>query len=156
MIILTRLATISVIGKLPAAGTFGSLVAVMTGGIIAVNFGFLALAGALVLFTLLAFPAINAHYKSTGKHDAREIIIDEVIGQWIAILAIPPPFIWDGRYISALAAAFILFRFFDILKPPPISHAESLPGAAGVIADDVLAGGVSGLIIILFFQFYGG
>jgi phosphatidylglycerophosphatase A len=84
----------------------------------------------------------------TGKHDNKEIIIDEVVGQWLVLLAIPLSPMWERDYLLLVALGFVLFRVFDILKPPPVSTAEDLPGAAGVIADDVMAGALAGVLIM--------
>jgi phosphatidylglycerophosphatase A len=71
--------------------------------------------------------------KQLGK-DSSHIVIDELCGYLISVLFIP-----SG--IGCLIAAFILFRIFDILKPPPIRKIEKLvPGGAGIMLDDVLAG----------------
>ena len=59
------------------------------------------------------------------------------------------------HYLLTLITAFVLFRIFDILKPPPVSTAEDLPGAAGVIADDIMAGVLAGVVIMASFQLYG-
>ena len=65
--------------------------------------------------------------------DARPIVIDEIVGMWIALFLLP-------YRISYLLAAFLLFRLFDILKPFPARKAERLRGGLGVMADDVIAG----------------
>jgi len=70
--------------------------------------------------------------KDYGK-DAKEITIDEFVGQWIALLFIP-------KTIFAFALAFIFFRFFDIAKVEPINKLQKLPRGWGVMADDVVAG----------------
>ena len=101
---------------------------------------------ALVVVVLLAFPAIDAHYRKTGIKDAGPVVIDEVIGQWLPLLLLPP-FSMGTDSLIGYGLAFILFRLFDITKPGPVRKAEALPGAAGVIADDVLAGIAAGVII---------
>ncbi|NTV67648.1 MAG: phosphatidylglycerophosphatase A [Chlorobaculum sp.] len=65
--------------------------------------------------------------------DPSQAVIDEVAGQWIALLFIPASPL-------AVLLAFILFRIFDILKPGPVDWAQRLPGGWGIMADDVLAG----------------
>lgn len=152
--LLSAFATLGWVGYLPAPGTAGSLVAAVAGAVIAVQFGLLVLVGAIVLVSIVAFPAIDAHHALTNSHDNKEIIIDEVIGQWLVLLALPLPPVWQWDYVAAVGLAFVLFRFFDILKPPPIAGAEELPGAAGVIADDVLAGAIAGALIMGGFQAY--
>lgn len=66
--------------------------------------------------------------------DPQIVVIDEVLGQWIALAAAAP-----GNALHLLAA-FVLFRLFDIFKPWPVRRLEALPGGAGIIADDLMAG----------------
>jgi phosphatidylglycerophosphatase A len=73
-------------------------------------------------------------------HDGRQIVIDEVAGQMIAFVAMPPS-------ATVFIGGFFLFRFFDILKPFPVGRSQSLPGGLGVVADDVLAGIYANLIL---------
>jgi phosphatidylglycerophosphatase A len=74
--------------------------------------------------------------------DARCIVIDEVAGMLAATLLVP----WD---LIHLLPALVLFRAFDILKPPPGYQVESLPGGLGVMADDLVAGFYTLLLLIL-------
>lgn len=146
--LLSAIATLGPIGYLPAPGTAGSFVAVILGAFITIQFGMMTLVVMIVIATLISFPAIDTHHAMTGKHDNKEIIIDEVVGQWLVLLAIPLSPMWEQGYLILAALAFVLFRVFDILKPPPVSTAEDLPGAAGVIADDVMAGVLAGVLIM--------
>jgi len=75
-------------------------------------------------------------------HDARCIVIDEVAGMLVSTLLIP----WDP---IPLALAFLFFRVFDILKPPPGYQLEALPGGVGIMADDLMAGIYSLLLLLL-------
>ena len=77
----------------------------------------------------------------TNKKDASEVIIDEVAGQWSVLLVAP-------LTIEGFIAAFLLFRFFDITKPFPVNKAEKIPGAIGVMVDDIVAGGLAGIGIL--------
>ena len=61
------------------------------------------------------------------------VVIDEFAGQWIALIFVP-------QTIPVYLAAFVLFRFFDILKPFPVRQAEKLPAGWGVMTDDIMAG----------------
>lgn len=72
--------------------------------------------------------------------DPSRVVVDEMVGVWITLLAAPAGHVWYGL------AAFVLFRFFDILKPLGIRRMEKLPGGVGVMMDDVLAG-VYGFIV---------
>jgi phosphatidylglycerophosphatase A len=80
-----------------------------------------------------------------GKDPSR-VVIDEVVGVWISLLAVPDaPLVQMWGYV---AGAFVLFRFFDIVKPLGVRRMERLRGGIGVMADDVLAG-VYGFIVLL-------
>jgi phosphatidylglycerophosphatase A len=113
-----------------APGTAGSLAALVVGaGLIALSSW--ALPAAIALACAGGWWAIP---RATDEHDPGWIVIDEFAGQWIALLplAAPSP--------PGLLLAFALFRLFDIAKPGPIDAAQRLPGATGVMADDILAG----------------
>lgn len=140
------IATLGGIGTLPVApGTWGALAALPLGYLLHGLGGF----GLLALTTLavcgLGWWAARAEEAATGAHDAREIVIDEVTGQWIALWPLsaglshagvdPWVFLWPGW-----VAAFLLFRLFDIWKPGPVGWADRQPGATGVMLDDILAG----------------
>ena len=118
----------------PAPGTWGSLAA------LPVAWGLVSIGGHPFLFlsTMLIFSAglwsAEKYMAATGHHDASPIVIDEVAGQWIALL-FSPLNIW------AYLMAFCFFRLFDILKPWPIRWIDkSVGGAFGVMADDIAAG----------------
>jgi phosphatidylglycerophosphatase A len=100
------------------------------------------LAGALALLavgTLVAVWAAGEGEKDLG-HDAGPIVIDELIGQSIALLFAP-------HRALVFIAAFFLFRLFDIWKPLGAHQAQSLPGGWGVVADDAIAGATSLLVL---------
>ncbi len=145
-VFLAQLATLGPIGRyLPAPGTAGSISALITGFFLAKN-GFIILLSTLLLVTILGVFAADAYSQLSGKDDAGEVIIDEVAGQWLVLLCIPP------NLESALlwyVAGFVLFRLFDILKPWPVSAAEALPGGLGVMADDVVAGILAGMVLLM-------
>jgi phosphatidylglycerophosphatase A len=89
---------------------------------------------AIVLAALLPIAIASAHRaERTLGHDASPIVIDEVVGQMIALLWVPRTWPW-------LLAGFLLFRLFDIWKPLGARRLQDLPGGWGVVADDVLAG----------------
>ncbi|GAB4262508.1 MAG: phosphatidylglycerophosphatase A [Deferrisomatales bacterium] len=72
--------------------------------------------------------------RQAGAEDPPWIVLDEMVGYWVAVAWIPPT--WPG-----LAAGFVLFRLFDILKPPPVGWVDrSLRGGWGILMDDVVAG----------------
>ena len=76
------------------------------------------------------------------KTDPRPIVIDEIAGQWLTYLvALPFVPLQNPIHLAVFAlAGFLLFRFFDILKPWPIRSFERLPGGIGIVADDLAAG----------------
>ncbi len=79
--------------------------------------------------------AANAYASSRGGKDPQEVVVDEVIGQWIALAG--------ATHLSSVTPwilAFGLFRLFDIYKPPPVRQLEKLPGGIGIVMDDVMAG----------------
>jgi phosphatidylglycerophosphatase A len=84
-----------------------------------------------------------------GKKDPSEVVIDEVLGQWIAILPFAVLAWWE--YV----AAFVLFRFFDILKPWPVRQLEGIGGGFGIMIDDAAAG-VYALLCMLLLHFWVG
>ena len=124
------------IGKIPyASGTWGSAAATL-----AAPFLFLPLPGfwRFVLLAALFFIGSKAATRTEillGKKDPGHVVIDELVGQWITFLPFAVPTTFE------LLAGFLLFRAFDILKPPPVRASENwLPGGYGVMIDDVLAG----------------
>lgn len=133
--------TVGGIGRLPKApGTFGTLAG------IPLAYG-LSLAGpvfylaATVVILILSIFACEIHERQTAKHDAQHIVIDEVVGYLIA-------FAWLPLTWQSLLAAFVVFRFFDILKPYPISVLDArVKGGLGVMIDDVAAGLAANIVL---------
>lgn len=140
-------------GKLPKApGTWGSLAAIIV-AVVGLHFtGWEIFYGLTLLVFLIGIPVADKYGKATGKADDPEIVIDEVAGQWIALF--PLPYLTDfsdriGPSIATLAA-FVLFRFFDILKPWPIKAFEqNFKGGFGVMIDDVAAGVMAALVLVV-------
>ena len=95
---------------------------------------------AIALSIALGIPAATRVAIESGRKDPGFVVIDEVAGQLIALLFLPPD--WPHALL-----ALVLFRFFDILKPPPIRRLESLPGGTGIVVDD-LGAGVYALIVV--------
>jgi phosphatidylglycerophosphatase A len=126
-----------------APGTFGSLGALVP-AILLVRYAgwrpwyFAVLAVAL---TPLGIWAAGRRAIELGKEDPGSVVVDEVIGQWIA-LAGAASLHWAGWI-----AAFALFRTFDIWKPPPVRQLERLHGGLGIVADDVMAGIYGALVL---------
>ncbi len=90
-----------------------------------------ALAALLVL--IIGIPAATIVARESNSADPQHVVIDEVCGQWIALLFMPPT--WKSAVLC-----LALFRIFDIVKPPPARQLERLHGGAGVMLDDVAAG----------------
>ena len=143
--------TVGGIGGLPKApGTFGSLLSCLLAWPIHFYGGFIALIGAGLAALAIGIWAAERYQAETGRHDAPEVVIDEVAGQWLTLAAAPldPVF---------FAVAFVAFRFFDIVKPWPVGWADKqLRGGFGVMADDVLAAVYAALVVIVFRHFWGG
>lgn len=116
-----------------APGTAGSAAALIP-GVLLLHAGLPVLAAAIVVCTVVGIWACERTGKRLGVHDHGAIVIDEFAGLWIALVAatVSP---WS------IAAAFVLFRVFDILKPPPIGWLDRhIHGGAGVMVDDLVAG----------------
>lgn len=125
----------------PAPGTWGSLGALPFGIIILSVGGPIALAiGALILFPIGIW-ASHHFERDSGVPDHKMIVVDEVVGQWIALLpALVSPL--------SILLSFVLFRFFDITKPWPVSYFDqSMKGPYGVMLDDVAAGIMAAAIL---------
>ena len=139
---LMMLATLGPVGFFkPAPGSWGSAAPVVLAAILAILSPWL-LEIATLLVCLLGVLAAGRYQTVTSRHDAPEVVIDEVAGQWIALLAVPLDWRW---YLLA----FLLFRLFDIVKPGPVRMAENLPGGIGVMADDIVAGVLAAACLLL-------
>jgi phosphatidylglycerophosphatase A len=139
------IATVGGVGYMrPAPGTWGSLVALPMAWLIHVIGGFpLLLIGVIASF-IKGLWATGVMTKGSDDHDPSEIVIDEVAGQWIALLPLSYAAWSRGLDITVLwpgwVAAFVLFRLFDITKPGPIGMADRRGDPMGVMLDDVIAG----------------
>lgn len=126
----------------PAPGTWGSLGALPFGIALLWLGGIPLLIFATIIITAIGFWAAAKFDKAMGGHDSKMIVIDEVAGQWLALIpcALNP---------ILIITAFLSFRFFDIVKPYPISFIDKhIKGAAGVMGDDLLAGLCAAVIVI--------
>ena len=103
----------------------------------------LAFAALAVIVTPVGVWAAHRFARSVGAKDPGIIVIDEVLGQWVT-LAGAAAFTW-----KSWLAAFVLFRLFDIVKPPPVRQLEQLPGGMGIVADDLMAGLYGALVLFL-------
>jgi phosphatidylglycerophosphatase A len=123
----------------PGPGTYGSIAAVVLWFVAAHILPLSSLSltiGTIIaamIVTLIGIPAATIVARESGREDPGLVVIDEVAGQLIALIAIPAD--WQHAALSLL-----LFRLFDILKPPPIRQLERLPEGTGIMLDDVAAG----------------
>ena len=156
------IATFFWIGRMrPAPGTWGSAAALPWAWVIHALAGF----PGLVLATALAFGlgwwATAVETLGKADHDPGEIVIDEVVGVWIALWPLsaglwhagadPWVFPWPGWL-----GAFLLFRLFDIWKPGPIGWADRRGDPLGVMLDDVIAGVFAALGVLALAALYHG
>ena len=149
-----NLATVFGIGRLrPAPGTWGSAAAIVAGIALDRLFTVWGLLAAFVIVTALGFRACAA-VCGPGE-DPAEVVIDEVAGQWLALLF--PAFAFWNRGLTDWAldawpgwvAAFLFFRLFDIWKPWLVGRADRRGDATGVMLDDLWAGLFAGLMIMV-------
>jgi phosphatidylglycerophosphatase A len=134
----TWTATFFGVGRMhPGPGTWGSAAAVLLWAVLAravpPNLRTPTAIALVVLICVIGIPAATRVSRASGKKDPQFVVIDEVAGQLIALIAVPPA--W-----KTFLAGFILFRAFDIVKPPPVRQLEKLPEGAGIVLDDVAAG----------------
>ena len=137
-----NLATLGPVGRFrPAPGTWGSAAALLPAAALALGGNWLLEIG-VVIACIIGVKAAAIYEVHSGKKDASEVVIDELAGQWIALLVVPPDWRW-------WLAAFVLFRLFDIVKPGPVRMAERLPGGIGVMVDDVVAGVLAAALLLV-------
>jgi phosphatidylglycerophosphatase A len=121
-----------------ASGTVGSAVA------LAVYFipgfeSFLIIGTTILIVFILGMKAANTMEQRYG-HDPAEVTIDEVVGMWISLFLLP-------KKIFIIIAAFVTFRFFDIVKPFPARKFDTMRGGFGIMMDDVIAGIYANIIL---------
>ncbi|MFQ6608809.1 MAG: phosphatidylglycerophosphatase A [Fidelibacterota bacterium] len=127
------IATVFLIGYLPLApGTWASFLALIVWYFLPVieivNYG-------ILLILIFAVGVVTAQHVSvySQKTDPSEVVIDEWLGMWIALYAIPKVITW-------MIVSFLFFRFFDIFKVSPVNKLERMHGGWGIMMDDVAAG----------------
>lgn len=172
-----RIATVVGLGYLPGApGTWASVAAIPLAWALHAIGGFWLVGLVTVMLAVLGWWAArellaerathpgdavdlewdetDSAYVAPGHDDPSEIVIDEVVGMLIALWPLSA-----GLTISGAAwhvwpwpgwvLAFLLFRFFDIVKPPPVRWADNLPGATGVMLDDIIAGALTAVLALI-------
>jgi phosphatidylglycerophosphatase A len=134
----TLIATLFGAGRLkPGPGTWGSLATVIVWALISSRVPpdarTWATITAATLVTLIGIPAATQVARASGLKDPQFVVIDEVAGQLVTLVAVP--LAW-----KTFVVGLILFRVFDILKPPPLRLLERLPEGTGIVVDDLGAG----------------
>lgn len=132
---------IGLIAKAP--GTWGSLAALPFAWGLSVWGGAPVLLAACVVCSVLGWWASAVYVAKTGTDDPKEVVVDEVAGQWLVLAAVPADPLLFGL-------GFVLFRIFDIFKPWPVGWADRhVGGGLGIMLDDLLAGLYGALILSL-------
>ncbi|WP_027326899.1 phosphatidylglycerophosphatase A [Helicobacter pametensis] len=136
-------------GKSPkASGTVGSFVALLL-ALPILYFSNNTLFLCAILIGAIAIKQIDIFEANGGEHDDKSIVIDELVGLWIALSFVP--FSWVG-----IIAAFVFFRIFDIWKPSLVGYFDSkVQGGWGVVGDDAIAGILAGLLSAGLVRFSG-
>lgn len=144
------IATVGGIGDLrPAPGTWASVATgVVALALILVLPSFAltpALGAAALLATVAGLATAGIAARRLGRGDPAQVVIDEVAGVLLAVTCIPAS-VLVREPVLAVGLAVALFRVFDIAKPWPVASCERLPGAFGIMADDLVAGLLAGLL----------
>ena len=141
------IATCFKVGYLPLApGTWGSVFAILLWWAFLKNVNIYIFVILIIFSFLIGIVTSNIVIDQRGDADPSYIIIDELVGQWLALLFIPQEYFY-------IVISFISFRFFDIIKPWPISLIEKLPKGLGVMSDDFIAGLIT-LVLIQIIHIY--
>ena len=139
--------TVFYIGKLPLApGTWASIFAVLCWYYLFQSVNHFVLPAISIFLFLIGGIASDTIVKHSKEHDPSRIVIDEWVGQWVALSMMP-------INIRTGVVAFVAFRIFDIIKPGPVSKMEKIPGGWGIMADDVMAGIMAYFVVLLFNAF---
>ena len=138
----------------PIPGTLGSLIGLIVGIFLLYYSSLLIFLSFLILLFIISYISISLYTSDPKRsgHDPAEVIIDEFLGQLISMI----PIFTLTQGIKSLfiygLISFILFRFFDIIKPWPISYFDNMKNPLGVILDDIVAGIISALILFFLFS----
>ncbi|MFA4724424.1 phosphatidylglycerophosphatase A [Helicobacter pylori] len=131
-----------------APGTIGSLVALLLGLPVLIFSANTLFLGA-VFVGLIAIAQIDKEEEETKRHDSSYIVIDELVGMWLAMAI-------SGLSLAGVVLSFIFFRIYDITKPSLIGKIDKeVKGGLGVVADDALAGVLAGLSALLVINILG-
>ncbi|MCQ2705670.1 phosphatidylglycerophosphatase A [Helicobacter pylori] len=131
-----------------APGTIGSLVALLLGLPVLIFSANTLFLGAIFI-GLIAITQIDKEEEETKRHDSSYIVIDELVGMWLAMAI-------SGLSLAGVVLSFIFFRIYDITKPSLIGKIDKeVKGGLGVVADDALAGVLAGLSALLVIHILG-
>ncbi len=137
---LSKIAELYPIGQSKyAPGTLASIIAIFVGYFFLFNLDIKFYLIFLAICIIISYFLCEAHIKLYKKKDPKEVVVDELSGQFIAILGCVQSEKIAYVFLS-LMSSFILFRFFDITKIGPIKKFENLPNGIGIMADDIIAG----------------
>ena len=127
-----------------APGTVGAIAAILIAWpLTRAGFGHYSF---LILSLAALYPAIAAAgivARESGRKDPQIVVVDEVLGQWLTLAGAP------RLNPRSLFLGLLLFRIFDILKPPPVRLIEQIPGGAGIVLDDMMAGVYAALVLFV-------
>ena len=128
------ISTVFYLGRIPLApGTICSFLAFLSWYYLRFYIeGVFILYGSLILF-FIGVAVSTIYSESIKKEDPPEVVIDEWVGQWIALWLIPHSFVWG-------LLSFTIFRIFDILKLGPVKGMDDIKSGTGIMMDDVVAG----------------
>ncbi|MGI3167607.1 phosphatidylglycerophosphatase A family protein [Pseudooceanicola sp. C21-150M6] len=153
------IATLGGVGNLkPAPGTWGSAAALPLMLVLHLIGGFALVLVATVLLVPLGWWATLEVTKGQADHDPSEVVVDEVVGQWVALFPVSYGATFAGVSVLALwpgwLVAFLFFRLFDIWKPGPVGWADRKEGPLGVMLDDVIAGALAAAVVLILGALY--
>lgn len=143
-----------------APGTVGTIVSLPLGMLILIYFDAQTLFLATLLISIIAIREINKYEEKSSIHDDKRIVIDELAGMWFALSIAPAITVgmsevtdFQNGFLIQSLLSFVLFRYFDITKPSIIGRLDrEAKGGLGVVADDIVAGGVAGILSALIWQ----
>lgn len=128
-----------------APGTAGSLVGILIYTIPGVEKFFILIPLSILFFIIGVIT--SSHLERKLGDDPSIVVIDEIVGMWVSLLFLP-------KQLAVYIGAFLLFRFFDIVKPPPARRVERLKGGWGIMLDDVFAGVYANIVLQVLLLFW--
>lgn len=132
-----------------APGTVGSVLGAVVWWFVFADLEYYVRAAAAFAVFFFSVLVVESAVKRYGLGDDRAIVLDEVVGMWFALLFLPKSILW-------VAAAFLLFRIADIVKPWPASWVDArVTGGLGIMSDDLIAGLMAGVGVVLAYAAFG-